>query len=105
MAGCTLVLMLPGAAAAVLGSALAVYQQILERIGGILLILFGLVLTGLMPVAVGVASARSTFEISSSVSTSTTRRVVFGGLSRPSTFVSVYSCSYSQAANARSART
>lgn len=49
--GCTLVLMLLGAAAAVLGSALGAYQQVLERIGGLLLILFGVALTGLVPVA------------------------------------------------------
>ncbi len=51
VAGCTLVLMLLGAAAAVLGSALSAYQQVLERIGGVLLILFGVALTGLVPVA------------------------------------------------------
>jgi len=49
--GCTLVLMLLGAAAAALGSALSTYQQLLERIGGILLILFGVALTGLVPIA------------------------------------------------------
>src|SRR5260370_37611831 len=49
--GCTLVLMLLGAAAALLGSALGAYQQVLERIGGLLLILFGVALTGLVPVA------------------------------------------------------
>src|SRR5258708_33517246 len=49
--GCTLVFMLLGAAAAVLGSALSAYQQVLERIGGLLLILFGVALTGLVPVA------------------------------------------------------
>jgi cytochrome c-type biogenesis protein len=49
--GCTLVLMLLGAAAAVLGSALSAYQQVLERIGGLLLIVFGVALTGLVPVA------------------------------------------------------
>jgi cytochrome c-type biogenesis protein len=51
VAGCTLVLMLLGGAAAALGSALSVYQQVLERIGGLLLILFGVALTGLVPVA------------------------------------------------------
>jgi cytochrome c-type biogenesis protein len=49
--GCTLVLMLLGATAAVLGSALSAYQQVLERVGGLLLILFGVALTGLVPVA------------------------------------------------------
>ena len=49
--GCTLVLMLLGAAAAALGRALSTYQQLLERIGGILLILFGVALTGLVPIA------------------------------------------------------
>jgi cytochrome c-type biogenesis protein len=49
--GCTLVFMLLGAAAAVLGSALGAYQQVLEHIGGLLLILFGVALTGLVPVA------------------------------------------------------
>jgi cytochrome c-type biogenesis protein len=48
--GCTLILMLLGAAAALLGSALSVYQQVLERVGGLVLILLGIALTGLMPV-------------------------------------------------------
>jgi cytochrome c-type biogenesis protein len=48
--GCTVVFMLLGAAAAVLGSALGAYQAVLERIGGVLLILFGLALTGLVPI-------------------------------------------------------
>jgi cytochrome c-type biogenesis protein len=51
VAGCTLVLMLLGATAALVGSALSAYQQVLERIGGLLLILFGVALTGLVPVA------------------------------------------------------
>jgi cytochrome c-type biogenesis protein len=51
VAGCTLVLMLLGATAALVGSALGAYQQVLERIGGLLLILFGVALTGLVPVA------------------------------------------------------
>lgn len=37
-----------GAAAALLGSALSTYQQILERVGGLLLILFGIAFTGLV---------------------------------------------------------
>jgi cytochrome c-type biogenesis protein len=49
--GCTLVFMLLGATAAVLGSTLGAYQQVLERIGGLLLIFFGVALTGLVPVA------------------------------------------------------
>ena len=48
--GSVLVLTLLGAAAALLGSALNSYQQVLERIGGLLLILFGIALTGLVPV-------------------------------------------------------
>ncbi len=48
--GCTLFLTLLGAAAAFLGSALSVYQQILERVGGLVLILLGIALTGLVPV-------------------------------------------------------
>jgi len=51
--GCTLVLMLLGAAAAALGSALSTYQQLLERIGGILLILFGVALTAGVRVGAG----------------------------------------------------
>src|SRR5262249_58601953 len=39
-----------GAAAAVLGSALSTYQLLLERIGGLLLIVFGIALTGFVPV-------------------------------------------------------
>jgi cytochrome c-type biogenesis protein len=49
--GCTLVFMLLGATAAALGSTLGAYQQVLERIGGLLLIFFGVALTGLVPVA------------------------------------------------------
>jgi cytochrome c-type biogenesis protein len=49
--GCTLVLMVLGAVAALVGSALSAYQQALERVGGLLLILFGVALTGLVPVA------------------------------------------------------
>ncbi len=48
--GCTLFLTLLGAAAALLGSALSVYQQVLERVGGLVLILLGIALTGLVPV-------------------------------------------------------
>jgi len=47
--GSTLVLMLLGATAALFGSALSTYQQVLERIGGALLILFGIALSGLLP--------------------------------------------------------
>jgi cytochrome c-type biogenesis protein len=43
-------LTLLGAAAALLGSALSVYQQVLERVGGLVLILLGIALTGLVPV-------------------------------------------------------
>jgi cytochrome c-type biogenesis protein len=48
--GCTLFLTLLGAAAALLGSVLSVYQQVLERVGGLVLILLGIALTGLVPV-------------------------------------------------------
>jgi cytochrome c-type biogenesis protein len=48
--GVILLLTLLGAAAAVLGSALNTYQLLLERIGGVLLIVFGVVLTGLIPI-------------------------------------------------------
>src|SRR5262245_58855694 len=47
--GCVLLLTLLGAAAAVLGSAIYAYQRVLERIAGLLLILFGVALTGLVP--------------------------------------------------------
>lgn len=47
--GSALVLMVLGALAALFGSALSVYQQVLERIGGALLILFGIALSGLLP--------------------------------------------------------
>ncbi len=47
--GCALLLTLLGAAAALAGHALSTYQQVLERIGGLLLILFGIALTGLIP--------------------------------------------------------
>ena len=49
VAGCTVIFMLLGASAALLGSALSAYQAVLERVGGLLLILFGLALTGLVP--------------------------------------------------------
>ncbi|MFI5273225.1 MAG: cytochrome c biogenesis CcdA family protein [Ktedonobacterales bacterium] len=39
-----------GAAAAFLGSAVSVYQQVLERIVGLLLIFFGVALTDLLPI-------------------------------------------------------
>jgi cytochrome c-type biogenesis protein len=48
--GCAVVLMLLGALAALFGSTLSTYQQVLERIGGLLLILFGIALTGLLPI-------------------------------------------------------
>jgi cytochrome c-type biogenesis protein len=48
--GCTLFLTFLGAAAALLGSALSTYQQVLERIGGLVLILLGIALTGLVPI-------------------------------------------------------
>jgi cytochrome c-type biogenesis protein len=48
--GCILLLMLLGATAALLGSAVRTYQQVLERIAGLLLILFGIALTGLFPI-------------------------------------------------------
>lgn len=47
--GFALVFTLLGAAAALLGSALQPYQQWLARIAGLLLILFGIALTGLLP--------------------------------------------------------
>lgn len=47
--GCTLVLTLLGAAAALLGRTLSVYQQLLERVGGLVLILLGVALTELVP--------------------------------------------------------
>jgi cytochrome c-type biogenesis protein len=43
--GFALLLTLLGAAAALLGSALSAYQQILERVGGLMLILFGIAFT------------------------------------------------------------
>lgn len=48
--GCALLLTLLGAAAAVLGSALSTYQLALERVGGLLLVLLGIALTGLLPI-------------------------------------------------------
>jgi len=48
--GCAVVLMLLGALAALFGSTLSTYQQWLSRIGGLLLILFGIALTGLLPI-------------------------------------------------------
>jgi cytochrome c-type biogenesis protein len=47
--GCAIVLMLLGALAALFGKALSTYQQALERVGGFLLILFGIALSGLLP--------------------------------------------------------
>ncbi len=48
--GFALLFTLLGAAAALLGSALHTYQQVLARIAGLLLILFGIALTGLVPI-------------------------------------------------------
>lgn len=47
--GCAIVLMLLGAIAALFGHALSTYQQVLERAGGLLLILFAIALSGLLP--------------------------------------------------------
>src|SRR5262245_50882360 len=48
--GCALLLTLLGAIAALVGYALGTYQQVLSRIGGLLLILFGIALTRLVSV-------------------------------------------------------
>jgi cytochrome c-type biogenesis protein len=48
--GFVLLFTLLGAAAALLGSFLQAYQQILARIAGLLLIIFGIALTGLVPI-------------------------------------------------------
>jgi len=48
--GFALLFTLLGAAAALLGSALHPYQQALARIAGLLLVLFGITLTGLVPI-------------------------------------------------------
>jgi cytochrome c-type biogenesis protein len=48
--GSALVLMVLGALAALVGSALNTYQLALERLGGVLLILFGIALSGLLPI-------------------------------------------------------
>jgi cytochrome c-type biogenesis protein len=48
--GFALLFTLLGATAALLGSALHTYQQVLARIAGLLLILFGIALTGLVPI-------------------------------------------------------
>ena len=47
--GFTLLFTLLGAVASLFGLALRTYQPVLERIGGLLLILFGIALTGLVP--------------------------------------------------------
>jgi cytochrome c-type biogenesis protein len=48
--GCTLLLTLLGMVAALVGSSLDRYQLVLERIAGVPLILFGVALTGLLPI-------------------------------------------------------
>ncbi|MGH2459460.1 MAG: cytochrome c biogenesis CcdA family protein [Chloroflexota bacterium] len=48
--GFVLLYTLLGAAAAVFGGALSAYQSTLERVGGLLLILFGIAFSGLLPV-------------------------------------------------------
>lgn len=48
--GFALLFTLLGVAAALLGSALRPYQQVLARIAGLLLVLFGIALTGLVPI-------------------------------------------------------
>ncbi len=50
MLGTVLLLTLLGAIAALLGSAVHAYQQVLERIAGLLFVLFGVALTGLIPI-------------------------------------------------------
>ncbi|MBV9231323.1 MAG: sulfite exporter TauE/SafE family protein [Chloroflexi bacterium] len=47
--GFALIFTLLGAAASLLGSALRVYQQVLARLAGLLVVLFGIALTGLVP--------------------------------------------------------
>ncbi len=47
--GFALIFALLGAAASLLGSALHAYQQVLARLAGLLLVLFGIALTGLVP--------------------------------------------------------
>jgi cytochrome c-type biogenesis protein len=47
--GFALVFTLLGAAASLLGSGLRAYQQVLARLAGILIVLFGIALTGLVP--------------------------------------------------------
>jgi cytochrome c-type biogenesis protein len=66
--GSAMILMMLGAFAALFGSALSTYQQTVEHIGGLLLILFGIVLSGLLPIPwlsetyqVQVKPARSTW--------------------------------------------
>jgi cytochrome c-type biogenesis protein len=48
--GCGVVLVFLGAAAAMIGAALRSYQVWFERVGGLLLIVFGLALTGRVPI-------------------------------------------------------
>ena len=48
--GFALIFVLLGAAAALAGLALRAYQQVLARLAGLLLVLFGIALTGLVPV-------------------------------------------------------
>src|SRR5207249_11494335 len=48
--GFALLFTLLGAAASLLGNALHTYQQVLARLAGLLLILFGIALTGLVPI-------------------------------------------------------
>lgn len=50
VAGCTLVLMALGAGAALLGASLKNHQVLIERVGGVLLILFGFAFSGWIPI-------------------------------------------------------
>ena len=74
--GCALVLTLLGGAASLLGSTLTMYQQLLERVGGLLLILFGIVMTGLLPIP----WLSRTYHIQVKPSQSTWRRSAIIGL-------------------------
>ena len=50
VAGFTLIFMLMGASATYIGQLLRVYQEVIARIGGVVIILFGVLLLGIIPI-------------------------------------------------------
>lgn len=62
VAGFSLIFMLMGASATYIGQLLRVYQDIIARVGGVIIILFGIVLLGIIPVPILSREKRYQFQ-------------------------------------------